>query len=970
MKSWKKPTDEIVDNALDSLKKMTARKYFFSRLENPLWLKPLSERECFKYPPKSQRFNDGTVEFPYWPEIRYLTNICREVPDEVVDLVMEFPETDNPIVYDGILDIALQIPGKQSVKLKDKILEYVDMEHQLQTHKYGDLLAHWTRENQTSAVLELLEILVVFAPDPKAAEKRKLRKEDPMRSWTLLPPLPRFGFSYYQRILEEVRVLAESKPYEVACFLIKATSDMIRLRTHQDDMDKVEDHSEIWCPRLSKTDTGNTRPERILVDTLTFVCEKVFGESPHVVENLDKILRKQRWKIFKRLRHHLYAQSPNKETKPWIRELILAHEDYPLSEYRYEFQQMIRCACEHFGETLLTKAERARIFDAILEGPSKENYRHWLVGWIGEEFTEEKFRKRQQRFYRMQFTPFISVLFGKYEVCFKKLETGINTPISDEDYPPFKSRVRSVAVSNRSPRSSEDLAEFTDEELLTFINEWEDEDKFYRDDELEEININIEALVGVFHTVFRESIIPDASRLRFWIENRERIERPIYVRTMINAMQTDIRAKNFDKLSEWLTFSEWVLTHPDTEYEGDYEGSDESRKDPSWSRSRRAVCDFISACLEEDVDVPITARGQLTTLLDMLCTQFDWHLDSHSPKILRRANPLTDAINNTRSLALQELVTFGFWLRGHDSENEVSKVTAILEKRFSQETEYPLTLPEYAVLAANYPRMFSLSEEWAIKHKSDFFPQCKLLAWLAAFGCFITYSQPSKFTFEILKDDFNFALQKLDDFKNHEVSGSTRIDVLGQHLFTYYLWEMYPLTGEESLLARFYQRTDEKREHWAKLFNDIGRRLRNSGKDIEPNIKEKIITFFEWRLEQKEQAELKHFTMWLQAECLDAEWRLNAYSKVLDVCKIIDWDLYLKTLCEMLPNHTPKVVECFLKLTEKSKGDNIYYILTEEAKAVLKAGLESRDKNARRNAKLAQENLLRADRFDLLNLDD
>ena len=76
-------------------------------------------------------------------------------PDEVIDLVMKLPKTDNPVIYDGILDIALQLPGEQSAKLKDKILEYANMEHQIRTHKYAKLLAHWAAENQTSAALEL-----------------------------------------------------------------------------------------------------------------------------------------------------------------------------------------------------------------------------------------------------------------------------------------------------------------------------------------------------------------------------------------------------------------------------------------------------------------------------------------------------------------------------------------------------------------------------------------------------------------------------------------------------------------------------------------------------------------------------------------------------------------------------------------------------------------------------------------------
>ena len=53
MKSWKKPTNEMIAKALGAIRKETARKYFFSHLENPLWLKPLTERGYFKYPPKA-----------------------------------------------------------------------------------------------------------------------------------------------------------------------------------------------------------------------------------------------------------------------------------------------------------------------------------------------------------------------------------------------------------------------------------------------------------------------------------------------------------------------------------------------------------------------------------------------------------------------------------------------------------------------------------------------------------------------------------------------------------------------------------------------------------------------------------------------------------------------------------------------------------------------------------------------------
>ena len=161
--------------------------------------------------------------------------------------------------------------------------------------------------------------------------------------------------------------------------------------------------------------------------------------------------------------------------------------------------------------------------------------------------------------------------------------------------------------------------------------------------------------------------------------------------------------------------------------------------------------------------------------------------------------PLTEGINNTRSRALQELINFGLWLRRHDSENKVSTITTVLERRFAQETEYPLTVPEYAVLAVNYRRIFYLNETWAAKHKSDFFPRETMLSWLAAFESYINYNQPFKPTFEVLQDDFNFALQNLSRFESSETSRRKPIDMLGEHLFTYYLWECIRSEGKESL---------------------------------------------------------------------------------------------------------------------------------------------------------------------------
>ena len=965
MKSWTKPTNDLIGKALASVKKEIDRRYFFSRLKNPQWLQPLVERDYFKSPPRVRDLPDGSTQFPFWPELQYLKNVSGHVPDEVVRVVLDIPEVDNPRVYQDVLEIALNLPGTQSAMLKPKMLEFAEMEPRSLLHIYPgfqDLLIHWTEEDQISAALDLCEVLVQFEPDPQSEAKRKRRKEDPNDWTTRLEPAPRFDEWDYEEILTRgVRPLAEKVPYQVASILIDAVAEMITLGRHPEDGND-EDYSEIWYPRLDSDGDGYARVNEALVHALAFACVRVFEEDQDSVAALDGSLRNQRWKIFTRLRQHLYALHPNELTKPWIRDFILAHDDYAKSEHHYEFQRMVRCTCDYFGAGLLTEVERTQIFDAILGGPSKERFREWM----GEQFTEGKFEQRQRYFHRMQLRPFATVLFGKYASYLRELEGECDAEISDEEYSP---KSEGGSVTRRSPRSPEDLRKFDDAELLSFINDWQDE---RRDEDDWLVEINIEALAEGFQAVFKESIIQDPERLRFWIENRDCVERPIYVRAMISGMEEEIKARDFSRLSQWLQFCEWVLRHPDQGIGDGPWRRDQSRDDPNWHDSRRAVGDFVGTCLDKEVDVPISAQGQLAELLDTVCTQFDSRLDQGQHVLGNQDEPLAEAINNTRSRALEDLVNFGLWLRRKDPEADVSSVTTILEKRFDPSAEHRLTTPEYAILARNYVRVLSLNLAWATEHESDFFPKdVRPDAWSVAFAHLLISTRPNRPAFEILRDDFQFALEHISDFQGQELLGRESGDVLGQHLFIYYLWDVYPLHGEDSPLEAYYEQTIEDRKHWAELFSYVGRQLNNSGKNLNAALKDRATAFFDWRLQAEEPTELREFMFWLKAECLDANWRLKACSRVTDICSANGVDIKIPqgVLPQMLPENTGKVVECFAKLI-RADNSAVVYMRTDDVRAILRAGLESRDDNVRQNAEGAREELLRKGRFDLLNLDD
>ena len=313
---------------------------------------------------------------------------------------------------------------------------------------------------------------------------------------------------------------------------------------------------------------------------------------------LDQVLRNQRWDIFTRIRQHLYTLHLTEQTKPWIREMILAHKDYAKWQHHFEFQRMIRLACEKFGADLLTRAERERIFDAIISEPSEQSFRDW----VGDRFTQELFEEKRRRFHRVQLSPFAPVLFGRYADYFQELQAQEEKPVTDDDYAPYRLE-GARAGEERSPKSADELARMSDEELLLFLNEWEN---IHHDPDDWWVEITFEALAHAFESIFKEFILSDESRLRFWIGNRERIERPIYVRAMVSVVHEWVKSKRFDRLDQWFDLCDWVLSHPDQPGEKGVNRSEVSNEYPDWESSRRVVVDFVESCLKKDIPMSLS----------------------------------------------------------------------------------------------------------------------------------------------------------------------------------------------------------------------------------------------------------------------------------------------------------------------------------------------------------------------------
>ena len=963
------PSREEMISALALVKSRGANyDFFFKYASNSCWLPILKEQGFFRNPPDVEPDGEGGVIALLWRPILYLQRVASSAPDQVVDILVNLPKTDNPRILHRICEVAGKIENDElSLKFKSLVIRYVNSPYDWLIHQViTGLLNRWGEgsDKTRAAALDVLKAVIRFHPDPESEAKKELRTEILEKGelglenlWkTDLKPSPHFEEWDYLQIMENgARPLADREPFQVAKLLASTATRMICLSCHEGDVEDVS-----WV-RLDQVDENLPDFNATLIHALTYACESVYRNAPDSIEDLDRVLRRRPWKFFKRLRQHLYAKNPSDQTLPWIREFILEHTDYDGVSYDYEFQLMLRKACEHFGSSLLTKEDRIKIFDKMLSGPPSATYLT-VTGFTGAQFTEEESEQWQRYHYRLKLRPFADLLFGRYQEYYQELEVEFTeNPLTDEDYLPYRVRPGGL-VSYVSPQSFEMLGTKEDEDLLTYINHWEDE---HEDNEDWLRRITIRGLADEFQRLFGSAICHQAERLDFWIVNRDRIERPVYVKAIVQAFQASAKEQQFEGVDKWFEFCEWVLSHPDKKCEDGELCHEDSREFPDWGPARRAVMEFVGTCLGKDVDFPISTRDSLFKLLALLCNQSDWRLDHDKPFFKDSDNHINEALNNIRSRALLHLVDFGIWVQGHDSDDRLHDLTSVLENRFRADTEFPLTVPERALLGWQYGNLFALNQAWAAAHKEDFFPQEDLPVWAVAFGSFLTNYSACIPYYEVLKEDYVFAIDHLGELEGVKFLGNESADSLGQHLFDYYAWSVYSLNGEDSLLERFYSKTTDDRERWTNLFNHVGRSLSSTKRQLEEDLKDRVIAFFNWRSEEGESEELRQFGFWLKAECLEPDWRLDALMKLLNLGQWQEAKFFFfkDSLEGMLESHEAKVVECFARMTEILPHGDLYPKST--VNAIIVAGLNSEDDSVYKDAERARENLLRGGEFDL-----
>jgi hypothetical protein len=272
------------------------RQYFFGNASNQ-WLTPLSKRDFFKNPPPRIQTENG-FQYPLWSESFYLSRIAADSPEEVCNIILNIPETDNPRIHFNYFQAAEKMPTKLMVKL----LEYEKKWLKNARHfLYLDnslvmVINRLFLEKKAPLALECMEyILNLFEKDDKTSGYRFHRVEAKLSAWE------------YQKFIGQI------KDNGIASAGIDFLNAFIKMLDQYFILYKTTEESPRDNTYISRQDIDHSRFGQgdlydIIIDTIIDVSKKIIKDDPEKLDTIYGLLIKQRWNVFYRIAYYLLEQ--------------------------------------------------------------------------------------------------------------------------------------------------------------------------------------------------------------------------------------------------------------------------------------------------------------------------------------------------------------------------------------------------------------------------------------------------------------------------------------------------------------------------------------------------------------------------------------------------------------------------------------------------------------------------------------
>lgn len=459
--------------------------YFFNKLTDPNWLRPLIAEGLFRHPPEPEReLKDDRILINYspWSQSRYLARMAATGLPDVQQLVFDVLlgiETENFLIHLDIIDAACALPPELAAQLAAKEIRWVEQQNSvdhLLPDKLTSLINHLATGGQSETAQNLAHILLTILPDPKVSENEIMSFG--------LNPVTKVSLWDYERIIEKCcATIAGADGQSTLALFTDLLETAIKLSHPDREKTGKEDYSHIWRRGIEGYESGL---KNFLLSAIRDTAEQIIKSDPNQLFEVVSFLESRLWLIFKRLALHLLRLFPENsgalivehltdkgnfdERELWHEYIVLAREYFPNLEIE---QQNI----------ILGWIDETQDIETI-----KKNREYWDGRVLSDEEAEQSIKWRKLK----RLEPLRDVLPPEWRARYNEWTAELGRP----EHAEYTTAPVQFRMGYGSPRTTEDLRSMSVEEIVAFLSEWQPADDELFASSSEGLGREITSLVG------------------------------------------------------------------------------------------------------------------------------------------------------------------------------------------------------------------------------------------------------------------------------------------------------------------------------------------------------------------------------------------------------------------------------------------------------------------------------------------
>jgi hypothetical protein len=611
----------------------------------------------------------------------------------------------------------------------------------------------------------------------------------------------------------------------------------------------------------------------------------------------------------------------------------------------------------------LSPSNQEKVLRWVEEGPTIEKFISSCERCEGEKPSRERIEHYRKSWQRDRLAPISADLPEKWGRRLDELVEELGPSES-----PRKISVRhGVWVGPTSPRTIQEIATLTVEEIVAYLKDWKPPSDWQ--------SPTPEGLSRALTEVVREKPQKYASKAVAFQDLDATYVRALFV-GLVEALQKD-------RQFEWrpvLQLSDWVARQPRAI---DGRSANDRDADPHWGWARKAIANLLGEALQKDLSPEY--RGEVWEIIERLTEDPDPTPEEEAQYGGGSMDPLSLSINTTRGEVFHAVVKYALWVRRYqqkqsDAEerirrgfDEMPEVRGTLERHLDPKIDPSLAIR--AVYGQWFPWLIVLDPSWATAHVAQIFPPGihDRALWGAAWNTYIVSCQPYNNVLPVIRAEYARAIQRLGSDPSETSLMEQPEGRLAEHLVLYYARGILSLDEHDGLFPLFFSTaSDEVRAH---ALTFVGRMSEATSEGIRPEILERFVSLWEARFAlavqnpKEHEKELAAFGWWFYSGKFSPLWSFEQLDGVLRLMGWIDdLSFVLDRVAILAPNHPRHAVKSLALLMDHPQEPWVPSASRTGFRTILTAALRSGDNVAANEAEALINKLAAAGHLEFRDL--